>query len=288
MLGRLAGLAAACALAGVLAAAVSPVRAEPLRVDYELYASGLNAMSFSALVDVRASGYDIQLQGETKGMVGVLFAFEMEARSTGAVEQGRLLPDRYRTANRIRSRALRWVHMDYGAAGLERVRGRPTPAEDDRDAVERAARDATIDPVTGVFAILLEAMDGCSASVEVFDGRRLYDFTGEDRGWVVLSPRDYIAYDGSAQICRLRMQRRDGFNDEYESQGRFPEYFDIWMAEVVEGAPPVPVRVEAETSLGPLRLYLSDHSGGSAARLPARGLIRELETALESSHETRE
>lgn len=280
-------LAAAFALTGSLAAA-STAQAEPLRLDYELYAKGLNALNFSALVDVDEQGYDIQLQGKTTGVVGLLFSFEMETRSTGLLEQGNPRPERYRTANRIRSRDLRWVHMDYGEAGPDSVRGRPSPAEDGRDTVSASARKATLDPVSGIFAMLLDAAEGCTGSVEVFDGRRLYDFSGEDRGWVVLTPRDYLAYDGPAHICRLQMQRRNGFSAEFESQDRSPGHFDVWVAEVVEGGPPVPVRIEAETGFGTLRMYLSNYAAGSAAHLAPRGLIRDLELALQSAGEARE
>lgn len=266
---------------------LNPVQAappgwEPVRLDYEVYARGFNPLRFSALLEFGESRYDIQLQGETQGVIGALFFFEMEARSTGVLENGRLLPRRYRTANQIGSRDLRWVHLDYGGGqgGPERVRIEPDPASDERETVPATAREGTVDPISAIFAVLLQSMDGCSGSFPVFDGRRLYEVSGEDRGWAVAAPRETAAYDGSVQICRLRMERRGGFSEEYEPDERSPGHLDVWMAEIQEGAPPVPVRVQTDSSIGTITMHLADFTSGDGARLPPRGLIRQVEAAL--------
>lgn len=286
--------APALVLALALALSVAPARAElenrtppPLGLEYGLFVGGLQALDFSTRVELQATGYDIRFQARTDGFIGRLFPFVIEARSEGARADGRLRPARYATANRWGENGKRWVSMRY-AGGVEagggayggaddgappEVAAQPPSSEDDREVVPEAARRGTVDPVSAVYGLVLDSEDGCSGRRAVFDGRRRYEIVAEDRGRGTVPPSSYAVYEGPARLCRLTIEKVEGFWTKYDMKRRYPDTVDVWLAKVARDLPALPVRLEAETLIGALRAHLTDVRRGGAADLPASGLF---------------
>lgn len=275
---RLAAAALALVLAGAAPAAAQDER-PALGLDYGLYVGGLQALDFSTRVELSQARYDIRFQARTDGFIARLFPFVMEARSRGVRADGRLRPQRYQTANRWGSDGdKRWVALDYpkGAGTGEVVpvvAAQPLSEQDDRAIVPQPARQATVDPISAIYGLVINAEAGCGGRREIFDGRRRYNIVAEDRGNATLEPSDYAVYDGPARLCRLTVEMVEGFWTKYDMKDRYPDTIDVWMARVADGLPPLPVRLEAETMLGGLRVHLTGVRRGAAADLPASGLF---------------
>lgn len=281
--GAVMALAFAAALALAAAWPAAPTRAEsqappPLGLEYGLFVGGLQALDVSTRVDLRESGYDIRFQARTDGFIGRLFPFVIEARTGGARADGRLRPARYATANRWGDNGKRWVSMRYAGDGgsdesAPEIAAEPPSDEDDRDVVPEAARLGTVDPVSAIYGLVLDSEDGCSGRRAVFDGRRRYDIVAEDRGEGTVPPSSYAVYDGPARLCRLTIEKVDGFWTKYDMKRRYPDTVDVWLAKVARDLPALPVRLEAETLIGALRVHLTGVQRGRAAELPASGLF---------------
>lgn len=277
--------AALLALAAASAASKGAAERPALGLDYALYLGGLRALEFTSRVQLAEEAYDIRLQTRTAGLVGKLFPFVLEARSRGSRVDGRLRPSRYASANRWGEEGKRWVALDYpddvGAGPSDRlpaVAAEPSSDSDDRDVVPTVARRATVDPVSAVYGLALTGAEGCAGRRAVFDGRRRYDIVAEDRGTGTVPPREQSVYIGPARSCRLRVEMIEGFWTQYDMKRRYPDTVDVWLAEVADALPAVPVRLEAKTILGALVVHLTGVEQGAAARLPPTGLFP-LETA---------
>lgn len=272
-------------LAGSLAAAVlissAPIKAAErpaVGLDYGLYVGGLQALDFDTRLDLTADAYDVRVQVRTDGIIARLFPFVMEARSDGLRDEGDLRPKRYATANRWGDNGKRWVTLDYpeqakAEAALPAVVAEPPPERDDRQVVPEQARRGTVDPVSAIYGLVLDSEGGCSGRREIFDGRRRYNLVAEDRGQGTVPSSSYGLYDGPARLCRLKLEQVEGFWTKYDAKRRYPDTIDVWLAKVAADLPPVPVRLEAETMVGALRVHLTGIRRGANASLPSSGLF---------------
>lgn len=274
-------VAGIAALAVVLAGApANPARstsapeAGPLRLDYALYAGGLRALEFATRVEMDEGGYDLRFQARAAGWVETFFSFALESRALGERTDAGLSPRAFRSAARWNGGDLRWVRLDYAAgADMPRTTAVPPPNADDRARVPDSARRDTVDPLSGLYGLLLGTGDDarCGGAARVFDGRRRFDVTARDRGEARIDG-GYTVYSGPARVCMVRVERAAGFWNDARRRERYPAEIRVFLARVVAGAPPLPVRLEADTDWLALRLHLTRVHTGPAAELPATDL----------------
>jgi hypothetical protein len=105
--------------------------------------------------------------------------------------------------------------------------------------------------------------------VPVFDGRRRYDLQYEDRGIQELKRSTYSAFAGPARACRVKQHRIAGFSTD-PTDGEKADEASIWIADVLPGAPPMPVRIELDSSWGYVYAHLAEVTGSAGSRKLAR------------------
>jgi hypothetical protein len=120
----------------------------------------------------------------------------------------------------------------------------------------------TFDPLSISLKIArdIERGQGCKGTHPIFDGNRRYNLTFTDLGESPVPKTPYSAYDGKAYRCQFDIQRISGFQNPREFLRFWDEdNFDppeIWVARLVQGMPPVPVRLQGDLNMGGLRIYL--------------------------------
>lgn len=250
---RLFSLVLAALLPVSAAAAEEPVS---LRLTYDAHIGGVRVMSIAALARFAAGAYDLEVASRTVGVVGWVGDWKGNSFTKGAVAEGGLRPASHRADSMWRNEP-RFVELTYGADRSVSVSADPPPDKDGREPVPEAMTRGTVDTLTAIMGLVRSfGADGkCAGAYPAFDGRRRYDIQIEDAGEAVLEPSSYSAYAGPARKCRVTTRRVAGYwkgrgNDAAEQQGF------VWMAPVLAGRPPVPVRAEAEMTLGALVLNL--------------------------------
>jgi hypothetical protein len=266
-------------------AADAPTRERPggapaIGLDYGLYLGGLQALEFSTRVELAEDAYAIRFQARTDGFIGTLFPFVIETRSTGTRAEGRLHPQRYATANRWSDNDKRWVRLSYPAASqapaegaVPAVAAQPPNGEDDRPVVPESARGGTVDPISAIYGLVLQEAGRCDGTRRIFDGRRRYDLVAADLGAAEVPESSYAIYDGPARKCRLSIEKVDGFWTKHDAKRRYPDTVEVWLAPVAEDLPPLPVRMEATTLIGAMRVHLTGIRRGAQAEWPSTGLF---------------
>ena len=263
------GAAAAPSLASGAAAGASAVPAiAPLRLDYTIYAGGLRALALNLRVMTEPPDYRLQAQVRTTGFLSRIVSFVLEAQTAGRAGDKRLVPGRYATANRWRERDIRRVTMRYGRAPVPAVTAVPPSREDDRGRVPESERRNTVDPLTGIFNLLLADRAACDGTARIFDGRRRYDISARPDGSGRIAPSGYSVYSGRARICRLSVTTIGGFWDSVNERKRYPDAVRVWLAEAAEDAPPVPVRFQMDTGYAAVVGHLTGIHRGTDAALP--------------------
>lgn len=275
---------AALALAGAMtAAATAPARAAAPVVEatYTVRAAGLPVMEVEARFDLaRPDGYAMDLRTRVRGVGVVAGGGAGESRVVGAWAGDAARPAAFASEGTWRGNR-RSILLEYARDGEPLVRRLVPPNDADaRDPVPPEARRGTVDGMTA-FAQLARAVaraGRCEGTVATYDGRRRTELRAETGGWEVLEPsRD--AWAGRALRCAFEGRQTHGFMAAYATEEhRRPQRGVAWLAPVVAGAPPIPVRLDLESRwLGTVRATLvrvaqvpPDAAAASAAAAAAR------------------
>lgn len=257
-----------CALLlfSTLASAPAQAAREPVRLGYTAYAGGIGVMSFELAFDLPGGTYAVEMEGETRGLVGSLFSWRSRSRAEGRLEPSGPRPDSFESIGHWRGEPRR-ILLDWDEGGVLAATVEPDIAEEEREPVPPALLADVLDPLSAAVGVFtrMESATPCTGTVPVYDGRRRYDLTLSQKGRRVLADSSYSAYAGETVVCEVGFTLLAGRTPEdrrRERDGPRPPT-QVLLAPVVEGLPPLPVRVEAEGRLGTFILHLDRIDGTS-------------------------
>ena len=142
----------------------------------------------------------------------------------------------------------------------------PSPAADGRDPVAPDLMRDTVDPLSAALDIARHVASGDGARIlPVFDGRRRYDLhIGPSTAARVEGP----VYRGVARRLDITLERIAGFSARpWLPRSEDPETVTVWFASLVEGLPPIPVRLNAVAVIAPVRIHLTGLAVGGSTVL---------------------
>lgn len=273
---RMSSLIGRLAFTGITLAGIAGLAPEPARaaeaasarivdLTYDVYLGGLHIFTFDVNMTLQPDRYRVTAEGETQGTIGWLYSLSMKLAADGLDENGRIEPRTYATDTEWgdNQRSLRLGFGEDGRYNLQRI---PTP-EPDPDVDGRLPETlpaGTVDPLSLAVAAsrALEETGRCDQTVPVFDGQRRYDLTVKQVDETMLPPNDYSIYQGPAVRCSFSMKRISGFRNSWKSSRQWnagsPTPPTIWVAEIRQDLPPVPVRYEGAIALGSMVVHLTD------------------------------
>jgi uncharacterized protein DUF3108 len=267
--GMLSWVRRAAALAVALLVAAPAARAETLGLRYEVYGGGVHFLTFEVGIDQDDHAYRIASAFKTQGLLDMVVGFQLRAEAVGRIEAGRLKPMEYASASQFRSKP-RNTRIVYGRDGSVTAELSP-PDKEKRTKVTPEMMVGTVDALTSTLIVgrAIEQGGGCNQLVPVFDGRRRYDLQYEDRGIQELKKSSYSAFSGPARACRVKQHRIAGFSTD-PNDGEKSDEASIWIANVLPGAPPMPVRIELESGWGYVYVHLAEVTGTAGSRKLAK------------------
>ncbi|QQP88512.1 DUF3108 domain-containing protein [Skermanella sp. TT6] len=249
-------------LVGGAVAALAPAAAaaEKVRLGYAVYAGGFEILQASILLDVGRDDYEVEVSAETQGLIGTFFPWRNLSRSAGLIREGEAEPRSHRQSGTWRGRE-RAVSLDYDGSGGVTADVRPPDDPAERDPVPPEMVPGTTDPLSAVLSVATGVASGrgCTGTVPVFDGRRRYDLNFRTVGNRQLFANDYSVFSGPAVHCEVTSTvlagqwKQDGVITDREKRAPIA----LMLAPVVEGLPPVPVRLEGESRFGDVIMHLT-------------------------------
>lgn len=200
--------------------------------------------------------YAMALDVRMTGPLEKLVPFTMRADSRGTAGAGGVKPAVFNSSTRIYEDG-RAMRLTYGADGAVEISADP-PTVEARQAREQGLAQGTLDPLSAIVALVDQAIrtGACSGRVPVFDGTRRFDLVASPAGTSRVTKIGASLYEGQATECTVEPELIGGFRQVDVDAGVYPEKATMWIASVVAGAPPVPVRVIGSSALGNLRLDL--------------------------------
>jgi hypothetical protein len=260
---RFLPLAFLCALtfpASLFASASTPVH-----LTYETYALGFPVSSLSATLDLGAQSYRIDLAFRTIGIAAFFSAGHQRSIVQGVWDRGRPVPHWF-AGDGVWHGQNRHVLIEYHQ-GQPSVLSLVPPTDPGREPVPPAMTANTVDQLSAIGLVIRRVAETgrCDASTRTYDGRRLATFEAVTVGEQVLTANDRSKFQGPALRCDFQGRLLAGFMRGAGEEARRPKHGSAWLATVVPGAPPFPVRITFETSwLGQATMYLT----GASRELP--------------------
>ena len=243
-----------------IVAAVEPAGWRPVSLLYEVHAGGLHVFSINIEAALKPEDYYLSLSLRTDGALAWVLDWSMVSAASGQASATEPAPDWFRSESLWRGEK-RWVEVGYGEGGPPVVRAVPPPEEDDRPRVPEEKRRGTVDPLSAGAALVyaLASQGHCDVALPIFDGRRLFEAQSWDLGPTEIPVSDFSPYSGEARNCAITVVPVTGFwrDSQYEPR---PQDFTIFLGKPSDDAPPLPLRIEAETRFGALRVHLVDVS----------------------------
>jgi len=246
---------------------------EPLRFDLRVTSVALGSRVFD--IDASASidrhSYLVEAVLKTAGVVDALARGEGVFKSLGKVGAQGLKPERF-TVRSVGNAGERLVELAWDAFGLALVDVKPPPSEEDRETVAPEQLPGTRDLASAVLEQLMprEAVDPCSGTLRIFDGRRRYDLHLQWGADDILKPHRHAAYAGPAKRCLARHERIAGYLRQYEERNRNQPstVYTIWLIELPARKMYLPVRLRSEAWFGSFNAYVTSAKANGAPILP--------------------
>ncbi len=235
-----------------------------LSAEYTGYSHGLTVLKLAGSLSLTPTGYAIHITYHTAGMIGMVVHSDNDTQAIGTFQGGAALPQLFVGAGHLRGTA-RATRIEY-VGGNPVVKDISPPVEQERTTVPVAETAHTIDTLSAVAQLIRQVGENgtCDGTVTTFDGRRLASQTAHRTGDEVLPPTDRSIFAGRALRCDFDGRLLGGFvRNEDEEELKKPRHGTAWLADMVPGAPPVPVKVIFENRiLGLVTLYLTSVTGG--------------------------
>ncbi len=236
---------------------------------YEVYAGGIHAVQAQLKIntDEISNQYDVVLTAKTRGLLGKLAPWHGTFESHGKVKQDKFLPLMHRSTTTWRDedevKTYRY-NLDGTFAGLT-IKDHDKPAYTKKP--DAALTDHTTDALTATLQALAGASDkqNCSFDADVFDGKRRFEQKFVQQDSDPLQASRYNAYAGAAQLCTVEIAPKGGawhkkprgwmsIQEQGRAQGTMPS---VWMAQLHQGLPAVPVKIKVKTDYGTLFMHLT-------------------------------
>lgn len=237
----------------------APAQEAPeLRADYDLYAAGLHVAALQAAFAVGPRAYRVRLTYRTTGVLSLLHHGHQLTTVYGTWDADRPQPQEFQSVGV-------WQGQDKVTL-IDYLNGRPLvrrliPAQDvEREPVPLSLQQNSMDTLSALALLIRRVQeDGrCDASVHTFDGHRASEITASTVGEEELPSGDRSAFSGKALRCDFLGRMVAGFlREDGGPENRRPLHGSAWLARMVPGEPPVPVRMQFDTRwFGEARMYL--------------------------------
>jgi hypothetical protein len=219
--------------------------------------AGVHVATTHTVIEETPASYLIQGDFETAGM-GALFLSLANRSVAKGWQRGDVPHPQSFESETTRNGVLHHNHVDFSASGSPNGYFTPAPSEPVTP-VAATQLPGTVDNLTAYLLVERQIAHGggCTMRVPVYDGRHRYDLDFSDVGDAVLKPAAGQKFSGSAHECRMVRREIGGFyvdksHDEGASSGT------IWYAPLLPEADlAVPIRMEMQTEIGDVEIYLS-------------------------------
>ena len=253
-----------------IASTETPLKTNQQKLRYNVFAGGLHTLDAHLMIDLHPKDrYNIELKAKTYGLLGKLAPWEGKFESHGWNDDNIFKPEWHQSTAiwKKEEEIKRYSYKKDGSFNEYRI------TDDENDGspreVDKKLTDQTSDVLTSTLNTLQMAAvnEKCEGTSDIFDGKRRYQLVFNPKKTVTLEKSRYNAYGGPALECTVEVKPVAGkwhekprgwmsIQEQGRERGTMPT---IWLAEISEGQPAVPVKVRVKTAYGTLFMQMTDY-----------------------------
>jgi len=263
-------------IAALLLFAPASLRAAAIQVDYSMTLAGLPIGSANLSGSFDDDRYNLKVEGELTGLVGVLSGGSKGgATASGTFSGTRVLSSGFSAIGRSSS-TKRTLQIGLSSGHVTRIQIDP-PFEERPDRVPLAEGDkrGVIDPLSALMAVPanravpLDAAN-CNHTIPVFEGTQRFNVV---LSYAETKPVQKPGYAGNVLVCNARYVPIAGHRPARPAVKFMTENRDmsVWLAPVEGARVLVPLRISVRTMIGTTVIEAEGWQLGTSAEVkPAR------------------
>lgn len=269
------GYSARAFLASALILFSAPAHADDQQhLTYDVYAGGIHAVEATLDLDTSEDGrYSAVVNAETRGFLARLAPWKgsFETRGWRNEASHDLRPELHKSVGYWREEVETKEYNYSKAGGFQSLYTKDFKKKRKEKDIDAALTKDTIDVLTGaLLAFDQTAKTGdCNMVSDVFDGKRRFKMKFQYQETEELKVSRYNIYGGAAVRCTIEVEPDGGgwhskprgwlsIQEQGREKGTMPT---IWIAQVEEGGPFVPVKILVKTDYGALYMHLAEYKG---------------------------
>ena len=244
---------------------------------YEVYASGFHVVQAKLHIDLtNPKKYDIGLGADTRGFLGKIVPWNGTFESNGwVIKNGEYRPKQHKSTASWRGET-DVKDYQYGKdgsfKGLTITKDDKPPEPKDVDA---ELTDGTIDVLTATLSMLTAypLTNECAGESEIFDGKRRFKLAFSHKKTETLKSSKYNIYEGEASQCIVEVTPVAGnwgdkprgwlsIQEQGRDRGTLPT---VWIGQMSEDGPAVPVKIRVKTAYGTLFMHLAEYNSAETS-----------------------
>jgi hypothetical protein len=202
-------------------------------------------------------------------MVGLFLRGHQFDTVTGSWRGGHAAPSEFVGQGTWRGED-RLAQIDY-RRGTPTIRQLIPPNGDEREQVPEALQINSVDTLSALAELIHVVRDTerCEATVRSYDGRRVVEIEAHTVGEEMLESTTRSSFAGKALRCDFSGRLLAGFKfGDDRARDSKTMHGSAWLASVVPGGPPLPVRMAFETRwFGDAIMYLTGIGPGSDVKV---------------------
>lgn len=237
---------------------------------YEVYAGGIHAVQATLDINIEDKRYDLELGAQTRGFLAKLAPWFGTFETQGwVVGKDDFRPEQHKSTATWRGEK-EIKEYNYGKDRsfkglLITDHNKPTKKKDVDDELTQGTTDALTAALLAMNSVARG--DGCKSETEVFDGKRRFKMKFNFLKDEQLKRSKYNIYDGPSVKCTVEVEPVAGgwhkkprgwlsIQEQGRERGTMPT---VWMGQINEGMPAVPVKILVKTAYGNLFMHLAEY-----------------------------
>lgn len=245
---------------------------------YDVYAGGFHVVQADVTIDYSKKGrYEIFLGAQTYGFLGKVAPWSGTFESNGWVVGDDLKPQLHRSSAIWRGEEEIKSYNYTKDGGFQNLVIKEHDKPEETPDVDPALTKGTTDAFTAALLVFQNVAKGeaCTGVSEVFDGKRRFEQIFAEQETEQLEATKYNIYTGPAVACTVEIKPVAGewhkkprgwmsIQEQGRARGMMPT---IWLAQMKENAPAVPIKIRVKTAYGTLFMHLAHYESGEDIRI---------------------
>ncbi|MCB9982824.1 MAG: DUF3108 domain-containing protein [Rhodospirillales bacterium] len=277
------------ALLWLASIASTPASAETLRQQlvYEVYAGGIHAVQAKLDLDLSKKGqYDLVLDAKTRGFLGSLIPWEGTFESHGWVfKDNKFQPQKHQSTAAWREEKDIKEYLYNKDGSFKSLRVTDEHSENELREIPDEVTNGTVDALTATLQVLESYNNDktCAGESEVFDGKRRFKQIFKHQKVVTLTESKYNIYGGPAAECTVEVVPVNGewhkkprgwmsIQEQGREKGTMPT---VWIAQIAQDGPAVPVKIRVKTAYGTLFMHLAEYKSADTILIAEKRVTEE-------------